>query len=321
MKEKSGIPQAPYLRAPKRTRDIMGDVCISLAPALLGAVYFWGARALFLSAVAVISCVAAEYVWEVLWKRQITVGDYSAVVTGILLAFNMPVTVPWWVLAAACVFAIVVIKEMFGGIGNNVVNPALMGRLFVMVLWPASVMGYVPPRTPVADSVSSATVLTLIKGGQEPIYSRWQMFLGEIPGAMGETSKMLLLVGFAYMCYKGVVNMQAAGAYLLTALTVIFILGGDGLFTGDVLVHLLGGSLILGACYMLTDYAFVSKGGRILYGVAAGALTALLRIYSPYPEGVCFGILLANCLAGLLAEYYKRKHRVYGVKRQKQEGL
>ncbi|MGI6068959.1 MAG: RnfABCDGE type electron transport complex subunit D [Blautia sp.] len=316
MKNRMVIPHAPYLRAPKTTKEIMGDVCLSLVPVLLGTVYFWGVRALLLTAVSVFFCVLTEYLWEVLWRRQVTIGDYSAVVTGLLLAFNMPVTVPWWVLALAAVFSIGVVKQMFGGIGNNVVNPALMGRLFVMILWPASVMRYVLPGTAPVDSVSSATVLSFIKNGQKPVFSYWQMFLGDIPGSMGETCKLLLVVGFAYMCYKGVVNYRAAAAYLLTAVAILFVLGGpDGLFTGDILGHLLSGGLLLGAFYMLTDYVFVSRGGRILYGVAAGAATALIRIYSRYPEGVCFGILLANCLAGLLAEYYKKKHRVYGVRR------
>ena len=200
-----------------------------------------------------------------------TAGDFSAVVTGMLLAFNMPVTVPVWVLGAAAVFSILIVKQMFGGIGSNFANPALMGRLLVMVLWPGTVMEYTAPRTLIADAVSQATVLGTVKAGGETGYSYLQMFLGEVPGAMGETSKLLLLVGFAYMCYMGVVNAEAALTYIATVTVLTFIL-------------------------------------------AAGIITAAIRIFSTYPEGICFGILTANCLAGILALLYRQQ--VYGTKKK-----
>ena len=205
---------------------------------------------------------------------------------------------------------------LFGGIGCNFVNPALMGRLFTMVVWPGAVMQYVAPRTLTTtgfDAVSSATVLGTVKNGGEAGYSYLQMFLGETPGALGETSKLLLLVGFAYMCFMGIVNAEAALTYIATVIILTFIFGPAGLFTGDILLNLFGGGLILGACYMLTDYAFASRRGRLLYAVTAGIITAAIRIFSFYPEGICFGILTANCLGGALSLLYK-KH-VYGVKK------
>lgn len=303
----------PHLRTEKTTRNIMFHVALSLVPALFGAIYFFGIRALYLTALSVTVCVMTEFFWEKLTKKQITVGDFSAVVTGMLLAFNMPVTVPTWVLVAAAVFSILFVKQMFGGIGNNFANPALMGRLLTMVVWPGAVMQYVAPRTVAADAVSSATVLGVVKNGGEAGYSYLQMFLGETPGALGETSKLLLLIGFAYMCYKGIVNAEAALAYIGTVLALTFIFGPSGLFTGDILLNLFGGGLIMGGCYMLTDYVFVSRRGRLLYAVTAGIITAAIRIFSHYPEGICFGILTANCLAGGLSLLIK-KH-IYGTKK------
>ena len=307
------VINGPHVRTERTTRRVMLHVAISMVPALLGAVYFFGIRALYLTALSVAVCVMTEYLWQRLTKKQVTAGDFSAVVTGILLAFNMPVTVPAWVVVLTAVFSILVVKQMFGGIGNNFANPALMGRLLAMAAWPGAVMQYIAPVTLDADAVSSATVLGAVKTGGEAGYSYLQMFLGEIPGALGETSKLLLLVGFAYMCYMGIVNMEAAAAYVATVLALTFIFGPAGLFTGDILLNLFGGGLILGACYMLTDYAFVTRKGRILYAVTAGVITAAIRIFSIYPEGICFGILTANCLAGLLS-LLNRRH-VYGTKK------
>ena len=204
---------------------------------------------------------------------------------------------------------------MFGGLGNNFVNPALMGRLLVMVAWPQAVMQYVVPKTVSVDAVSAATILGSVKGGNTPEYSYLQMFLGEMPGAMGETSKLLLLVGFGYLCYKGVVNAEAAFTYIATVTVLTFIFGPEGLFTGDILLNLFGGGLIMGGCYMLTDYVFVSRRGKLLYAATAGVITASIRIFSVYPEGICFGILTANCMAGMLSMLYK-KH-VYGIRKIK----
>ena len=303
----------PYLRTGRSTRGIMVDVTIALIPALLGAVYFFGIRSLYMTAVAVAVCVLSEYLWQKTTGRQITAGDFSAVVTGILIAFNMPVTTPFWVIIVSSLFSTLVVKQMFGGIGNNFVNPALMGRLLVMILWPASIMQYAAPKTLSVDAVSSATVLSSAKMGQEAGYTYWQMFIGEIPGAIGETSKLLLLIGFLYMCYKGIVNCTITFSYIITVALLTWLMGPDGFATGDLLGNLFGGGLILGACFMLTDYTFATRGGRIFFGFSAGLITALIRIYSNYPEGVCFGILLANCLAGILGLVYKP--HIYGVKK------
>lgn len=306
----------PHIRTANTTRNIMLHVAISLIPALLGSIYFFGIRSLYITGLSVTVCVVTEYIWQKLTKRSVTAGDFSAVVTGILLAFNMPVTVPLWVVVLAGIFSILFVKQMFGGIGCNFANPALMGRLLTMVVWPGTVMQYAAPRTldlAGFDAVSSATVLGTVKNGGEAGYSYLQMFLGETPGALGETSKLLLLVGFAYMCFMGIVNAEAALTYIATVVLLTFVFGPSGLFTGDILLNLFGGGLILGACYMLTDYAFASRRGRLLYAITAGVITAAIRIFSFYPEGICFGILTANCLAGGLS-LLQKKH-VYGVKK------
>lgn len=308
------VINGPHIRTDRTTRNVMMHVTISLIPALLGAIYYFGIRALYLAGFSVAVCVLTEYIWQKVTGKQVTAGDFSAVVTGILLVFNMPVTVPLWTLAIADVFSILLVKQMFGGIGNNFVNPALMGRLLVMVAWPGAVMQYVAPKTVTADVISSATVLGAVKGGAEPAYSYLQMFLGEMPGAMGETSALLLLVGFGYMCYRKIVNAEAAVTYITTVVALTFVFGPEGLFTGDILMNLFGGGLILGGCYMLTDYVFVTRRGRIIYALAAGIITAGIRIFSQYPEGICFGILTANCMAGMLSVFYKQ--HVYGVKKK-----
>ena len=304
----------PHLRTERTTRQVMMYVTLSLIPALLGAVYFFGLRSLYITGFSVTVCVLTEYFWQKITKKPVTANDFSAVVTGILLAFNMPVTVPLWVVALSGIFSILVVKQMFGGIGNNFVNPALMGRLLIMVVWPQAVMQYVVPNTINPDAVSGATVLGTVKGGAEAGYSYLQMFLGETPGAMGETSTLLLLVGFVFLCYMGIVNAEAAVTYIFTVVLLTFVFGPEGLFTGDILLNLFGGGLVMGGCYMLTDYAFASRKGKLLYAATAGVITAAIRIFSNYPEGICFGILTANCMAGLLSMIYK-KH-VYGVKRK-----
>lgn len=304
----------PHIRTDRTTRGVMLNVTISLIPALLGSIYYFGIRALYLAGLSVSVCVLTEYLWQKLTKKQITAGDFSAVVTGLLIMFNMPVTVPAWAMIAADVFAILIVKQMFGGLGNNFANPALMGRLLIMVVWPAAVMKYIAPVSLPADAVSSATVLGAVKQGAEAGYSYFQMFIGEMPGAMGETSALLLLIGFGYMCYLGIVNVEAALTYIVTVVSLTFVFGPAGLFTGDILLNLFGGGLILGGCYMLTDYAVASRSGRMLYALTAGVITAGIRIFGNYPEGVCFGILTANCLAGILSMFYK-KH-VYGTKKK-----
>lgn len=291
----------PNLRTPKTTQKIMMDVCIALMPALIYSVVIFGVNSLILTAVSVITCVAAEAIWQTIRKEKVTVSDFSAVVTGILIAFNMSSNTPVWVVMIADVFAIIVVKQVFGGIGNNVVNPALMGRLFTMVVYPAKMMSYATPGA--VDTVAGATVLS----GGAANYSVMDMILGNIPGALGETSALLLLAGFLYLAYKKEVNVLAAVVYIGIVGLV------SGLMMGNVAAGFFGGGLFLGGLFMLTDYVFVNKSGKVLYAVVAAVLTILFRQFSMYPEGVCFGILIANCLACFIDKVDKKPH-VYGMK-------
>lgn len=288
----------PNLRTPKTTQKIMLDVCIALLPALIYATVIFGMNALLLTAVSVATCVVAEGAWQAIRKETVTVSDLSAAVTGMLIAFNVSSTTPIWAVMIADVFAIIVVKQVFGGIGNNVVNPALMGRLFMMVVYPAQMMSYVDPAV---DAVTHATVLS---GGE---YSVGNMILGNIPGALGETSALFLLVGFLYLAYKKEVNVLAAVVYIGTVGLV------SGLIMGNVAAGFFGGGLFLGGLFMLTDYVFVSKSGKVLYALVAAVITIMVRCFSFLPEGVCFGILLANCMVTLIDKIDKKPH-VYGVK-------
>jgi electron transport complex protein RnfD len=292
----------PHLRTTKTTKSIMRDVCIALLPAMCYSIYLFGWNVLVLVAASVITCIASEYLWQKLRGLPITVGDYSAAVTGMLLAFNMSPKTPAWVVIAASVFSIIVVKQAFGGLGSNIVNPALMGRLFVMLVYPSYLMTYVAPGV---DAVSSTTVLELVQSGQAVGYTYWDMFIGNIPGALGETSALFLLIGFAYLAYSQEVNFIISGVYIGTVVLLTTIFGGDPL------VNLLSGGLILGGCFMLTDYTFATIRGKIFMGLLAGVITASIRIWSFYPEGVCFGILAANCIMGLVGRL--EKTHVYGT--------
>lgn len=308
----------PHIEINRTSKVIMQDVVIAMIPALLGSIYFFGINSLILVLAAVTTCVLSEYIWQKIRKEQLTVSDWSAVVTGMLIAFNVPSTTPIWAVMIASVFAIIIVKQLYGGIGSNFANPALMGRALLLFLWPASISNYVTSYHAGTDAISSATVLGLYRTGNEITqFSKWDMFIGNIPGCLGETSALLLLIGFAYLCYRRVVNLATTGAYILTVLIMTFVFSQDGLFQGDILTNLLSGGLILGACFMMTDYASVAPRVKVTLAIIAGLVTAGIRIWGMLPEGVSYGILVANCLSGLI-ETIIRPH-IYGVKIKKQK--
>ncbi|NLL01140.1 MAG: RnfABCDGE type electron transport complex subunit D [Clostridiales bacterium] len=308
----------PHIEINRTSKVIMQDVVIAMIPALLGSIYFFGINSLILVLAAVTTCVLSEYIWQKIRKEQLTVSDWSAVVTGMLIAFNVPSTTPIWAVMIASVFAIIIVKQFYGGIGSNFANPALMGRALLLFLWPASISNYVTSYHAGTDAISSATVLGLYRTGNEITqFSKWDMFIGNIPGCLGETSALLLLIGFAYLCYRRVVNLATTGAYILTVLIMTFVFSQDGLFQGDILTNLLSGGLILGACFMMTDYASVAPRVKVTLAIIAGLVTAGIRIWGMLPEGVSYGILVANCLSGLI-ETIIRPH-IYGVKIKKQK--
>lgn len=296
---------SPHLRSGNSTQKIMRDVIIALLPAAIAAVYFFKVRAAMLIIVTVIACVAAEYAWCKITKKENTITDLSAAVTGILLAFNLSPAVPIWVAAIGGAFAIIIVKQLFGGLGHNFVNPALAARAFMMASWPVQMTSWQKPGW---DAVSSATPLAIIKNGSEvsgQIPQLRDMFLGNIGGTIGETSALAILIGAAYLVVKKVITLELPVAFIGTVGFMTWMLGGKGMFTGDFVYHIFAGGLMLGAFFMATDYTTspVTFKGRIIMGIGCGLLTAIIRLYGGYPEGVSYSILLMNLVVPMIDRF------------------
>ena len=297
---------APHIRSNETTRRIMLDVIIALAPAMIGSVYFYGISALILILVSVASAVVAEFLMQKLFKKDILIGDLSAVVTGILLAFNLPANAPWWIAVFGSVFAIVIVKELFGGIGSNFMNPALAARAALVASWPNIMATYVN-----TDGITSATPLAIIKGGAGPesLPSIARMFFGDIGGSLGETSALLLLIGAVYLLIRKVIRWEIPVFYIATTCVVLLIFGVS---TDLLIYHILGGGLILGAFFMATDYSTtpITRKGKIIFAIGCGILTALIRVKGGMPEGVSYSILLMNIVTPIIERF--TKPRVFG---------
>ena len=291
----------PFLRSSNTTARIMTDVVIALVPAIVFSVWWNGIYSLAVILMCCLVCCGCDWLCDVISGRGST---YGAMVTGVLLGLTLTGTTPLWAAALASAFAIVVGKQIFGGLGSNIVNPALIGRTFLMLCYPSMLSTFTGANA-VVDGVTSATVLAAPQG----TYTYAQMFLGTIPGTLGETSKLLLLAGFCYLLYRREVNGMVSLVYIATVTAVTTMFGYDPLTT------LLGGGLILGGCFMLTDYVSVGIRGKLFTAFFAGLVTSFIRVYCSMPEGVCFGILTANCLMGLLVFAEKKKH-VYGVRQE-----
>ncbi len=302
------ISCSPHVHAKTTTRTIMRDVIIALLPALIGSVYFFGPRALVVTLISVASCVFFEWAWCRLMKQPCKVYDFSAVVTGILLAFVCPVTIPYWIIVVGALFAIVLVKMLFGGIGKNVVNPALAARAFLFS-WPAAMSTWVQVGwenragiVSAADAVTAATPMADLHAGLMPKASLLDMFLGNVGGSLGETSAALLLVGFLYLWIRKVLSPRIPVAYLGTVavLALLFPMGNDRLTW--MAAQLCGGGLMLGALFMATDYVTspVTKLGQVIYGIGCGVLTVMIRYFGSYNEGVSYAILIMNLCVVLL---------------------
>lgn len=291
----------PYVKDSVATNNIMLDVIIALLPAILGSVYFFGMNALILIGVSVISCVVFEFIMQKALKKTVMISDLSAVVTGLLLAMNIPASAPWWLPIFGGFFAIVVIKESFGGIGNNFINPALGARAILMSSWGEHMASYVGP-----DMVSGATPLEIIKAGQGTLPSLTDMAIGNIGGVLGETSSILLLIGGIYLIIKKVIDWKVPLIYIVTT-ALSLLLFGEGI---DILpYHILGGGLFLGAFFMATDYATIpyTAKGRIIFALGAGFITAVIRVFGSMPEGVSYAILVMNSFTPLIDKYTGNK--------------
>ena len=305
MEHKFLAGSSPHLTGNKSTSGIMRDVTIALMPGAAASIYFFGIKALLVILVTVLSCLISEYASNRIMKKPLSVNDYSAAVTGLLLAFNLPPSIPLWVAAIGGVFAIVIVKQLFGGLGHNFINPALAARAFLMASWPVAMTTWTNPG---ADAVSSATPLAFIKKGTEAIGvqpSFMDLFTGNIGGCIGETSAIVLLIGAAYLVFKKVITLEIPLAFIGTLGVMVWILGGDGIFSGDFIYHIFAGGLILGAFFMATDYTTspATFKGRIIMGMGCGLLTAIIRLYGGYPEGVSYSILLMNLAVPLIDRY------------------
>lgn len=299
------VSQGPHLRTDKTVNQIMLDVIIAMVPALIGSVYFFGLDALKLILVSVISCVAFEAGAQKFFKKPIRIRDLSAVVTGILLAFNLPANAPWWIAVFGAAFAIIIVKECFGGIGCNFMNPALAARAALVASWPAIMSTYIAP-----DGITGPTPLALMKKGVETLPSLNKMLIGDIGGSLGETSAVLLLIGALYLLIKGIIDWKIPTLYIISTSIVLLMLGID---SSLIIYHVLGGGLILGAFFMATDYSTspITPNGKIIFAVGAGILTALIRVKGSMPEGVSYSILLMNVATPVIERITKPK--VFGT--------
>ena len=301
--------RAPFLTSPESFRGPMADVIVALLPVLAMSCYFFGLRALTMTLVSVCVCVLVEFLYGFLFRRPFSIHDLSAVVTGMLLAFCLPVNAPYWTVIVGALFAIVVVKQLFGGLGRNFMNPALAGRAFLCT-FPVIMTTWAAPMQQVglgsaADAVTSATVLSYLHKGTIPVNLATvkQLFLGQCAGSMGEISALMILLGGIYLVLRKVISPRIPLCYLGTvaALTYLFPMGDNPSLTW-MLYELLSGGLMLGAVFMATDYVTspVTRRGQVVYAIGCGILTVIIRYYGSYPEGVCYAILVMNTSASLL---------------------
>ena len=308
------MSSSPHIRAKHSTASIMQNVLIALLPALAVAGYVFGVWALGLVAICVIASVVTEAIIQKLLKKPITVNDWSAAVTGVLLAFNLPINAPWWLAVVGSVFAIAIVKQCFGGLGQNFINPALAARAFLLASWPGHMTStaYIPSY----DTVTTATPLALLKSGDlASMPSTLDLFTGlnGVYGCIGEISALALLVGGLYLIFKGIISWRIPTIYLLT-IGIFALLVGQ-----DPIVHIVSGGVMLGAFFMATDYASspVTPKGQIIYAVGCGLITMIIRLYGGYPEGCSYSILLMNVATPLIERFTKEK--IYGVAKKTKE--
>lgn len=301
------VSTSPHIKSKDTVSSVMRDVLIALLPAAFAGVYFFGVNALLVILTAVGSAVLSEYAFQKITKRPIMIKDLSAVVTGLLLAFNVPPTIPLWMVAIGSAFAIIVVKCFYGGIGQNIVNPALAARAFLLAAYPVRM------TTWTLDGTTGATPLGILRGdGATALPNLFDVFVGNIGGCIGETSALALLIGAAYLLYKRVISWHIPVSYIGTVLLLTTLLGRNGFMSGDGLYEIFLGGLILGAFYMATDYTTspMTKTGHLIFGICCGVLTTLIRLYGGYAEGVSYSILIMNLFVPFIDKF--TKPRVFG---------
>lgn len=312
MKNNLQCSVSPHIHTRETTAKIMWWVAASLIPAGCAGVFIFGLSALWVIILCVLSALLAELLWQVTTKRKVTVLDGSAFLTGLILAYNLPPGVPLWMPVVGAVFSIIIGKQLFGGLGQNVFNPALVGRVFLMASWPHYMTSFIRPLA--YDTVTSATPLAALKEGKVIEHlSTWDLLLGLRGGCIGEVCILALLFGAVILLIKGYISWHIPFTYIATTGVFIYIFGGKHLFAGDWLFHILSGGLILGAFFMATDYVAtpLTRKGQIIFAVGCGLLTGVIRLWGGYPEGVAYSILMMNAATPFIDRY--TKSRVYGT--------
>lgn len=322
------ISVSPHIKCGETTSRIMWSVSASLLPATLVGAYYFGSRAVITVALCLIASVLSEYIFLKAMKKESAIGDGSAFLTGLLLGLNLPPSVPFYIPIVGSVFAIVITKQLFGGLGYNIFNPALIGRAFLLVSFPKLMTVWSAPASAFIkiDALTTATPLGILKengearlielfGDKAHLYT--QLLIGNHAGCIGETSGAALLIGAAFLFYRKYITWHIPISFIGTAAAIAWIFGGqEGLFTGDPLLHILSGGMLLGAFFMATDYVTSPslKNGQIIFGIGCGFLTMLIRLKGGYPEGVMFAILIMNAFAPLIDRGVKSK--IFGAQKK-----
>ncbi len=335
------VSSSPHIHTTDSVRKIMSNVLIALFPILIASIFLFGFKVLWISLVAIVSAMATEAICQIIMKREITVTDGSAAITGLLLAFNLPPGVPLWLPVIGSAFGIVFGKMLFGGLGHNLLNPALVGRAFIMASWPVHMTtDWLSPRfgsISGIEGVTSATPLTLLKLARKTLddpsstaaqinaakdhimglsTNYLDLFIGNIGGCIGETSALLILLGGIYLIATKVIDWRVPLTYIATVAVLGWLFGGvEGALSGDPLLHILSGGLFLGAFFMATDMVTtpITKKGRVIFALGCGLLTVVIRRWGGYPEGVSYSILLMNLATPLIDRW--AKPRIFGTKR------
>lgn len=297
------ISSSPHVRSKVSTSGIMGTVLLALLPAALFGIYNFGPHALLLILISMATCVATEAVYEHFMHKKLTIKDYSAAVTGLLLALNLPPSAPWWIPVIGGIFAILVVKQLFGGMGQNFMNPALAARCFLLISFTGRMTNFAVPENAwgkVVDTVSGATPLAALKAGES--VDVMSLFLGNVQGTIGETSALAILIGAAVLLGTKVIDCRIPLTYIGTFAVFVLLFGGHGFDMSYLAAHLFGGGLMLGAWFMATDYVTtpITKKGQLVYGVCLGVFTGLFRIFGGSAEGVSYAIIFCNLLVPLI---------------------
>ena len=318
MPDKLIVSVSPHIHSHESTPKVMWSVFFALIPAGIVGVFIFGLAALKIIIISVLSCLVTEALIQKLTHRRISIGDGSAVLTGLLLAYNLSSNVPFWIPVIGGIFAIAVCKQAFGGLGANIFNPALAARAFLLASWPKHMTGFSKPFSP--DAVTSATPLAMLKEGKvadllQSGLSYMDLFLGKRSGCLGEVCILVLLIGAVYLLWRGYIWWYTPAGFILTLGGLSWIFGVGGFFKGDFLFSILAGGVILGAFFMATDYVTtpITKKGQLIFGIGCAVITFIIRRFGGYPEGVSYSILMMNATVPLIDRYVRPRR--YGVKK------